>query len=234
MSEVEKFNNLASQWWDTDGPLKTLHDINTARFEFIKTFISNLNDLNILDIGCGGGILTESLAASGANTTGIDLAEDSLKIAREHAKQQKLTIDYQVSNSHNFASLHTGKFDCVTCLELLEHVPDPAELVHDCAQLVKPGGYVFFSTVNRTWQAYLKAILAAEYVLQLLPKNTHDYDKFIRPAELDSWARQTNLSLITIKGLSYQPFTRKAKLSSVVNVNYITCYNHILASFFMS
>lgn len=219
-AEIKKFNTQAQQWWDVDGPLKTLHAINPCRLDFITQQLE-LRDKKGIDIGCGGGILTEALALQGAKMTGLDLAEEALEAARQHAKQNQVDIDYHCGSVESFAEQHPQQFDVVTCLELLEHVPDPADIIRACAQLVKPGGHLFFSTLNRTWQSYLFAILAGEYVLRLIPRGTHDWGKFITPAELEQWLRNSQLQLKTIKGMQYSPLTRSCRLSDDVKVNYL-------------
>jgi len=220
--EIDKFNHNASNWWDKNGELKTLHDINPARLEFIVSHCE-LNHKKILDVGCGGGILTESLTKLGSIVTGIDLAGDLLQVAREHAKQNELNITYLQTTIESFAEVKSQCYDIVSCMEMLEHVPDPRSIIQAISQLVKPNGYVFLSTLNRTLKAYLMAIVGAEYILRLLPKKTHDYDKFIRPSELAKWLRDCNLELISIKGLQYQPFSRKAVITTQVDVNYLVC-----------
>lgn len=221
-SEIEKFNAIANTWWDSDGPCKTLHDINPVRLEFIQQH-TDVKDKQILDIGCGGGILTESLAKAGAHLTGLDQATQVITIAKQHAKQQKLAIDYQVASLEDYATIHPHQFDIVTCMELLEHVPNPAELIKACQQAVKPNGYVFFSTLNRTPKAYLYAILGAEYLLKLLPKHTHDYRQFIKPSELHRNLRAQQLQCLALQGFSYNPITRQAYLCRDIQVNYLVC-----------
>jgi 2-polyprenyl-6-hydroxyphenyl methylase/3-demethylubiquinone-9 3-methyltransferase len=222
--EIHKFNQLSAEWWDTRGPLATLHAINPCRLGFITERVALTPDTRILDIGCGGGILTESLARTGASVTGVDMAPELINIARAHAESQNLDIDYQAISSQALAAVAPGQYDVVTCMELLEHVSDPGELIQDAATLTKPGGTLFFSTLNRTWQSYLQAILSAEYLLKLLPVHTHHYDQFIRPAELDAWARNAGLTLQTLSGMSYNPLTQHASLTPSVNVNYLASY----------
>lgn len=216
--EIERFSQHAPQWWDLNGPLKTLHDINPARLAWIQQYI-DLKQQTVLDIGCGGGVLSEGMARRGASVTGLDLAEDAINVARQHASEQGLDVTYVCEPVDGFDA---GPFDAVTCLEMLEHVPDPNVVIQAAARLVKPGGYVFFSTVNRTLKAYATVILAAEYVLSLLPRQTHTYERFIRPSELAASIRQAGLQEVGITGLSYQPFTRQARLcDGKVDVNYL-------------
>jgi len=219
-NEISKFNALANEWWDTDGKLKTLHDINPTRLQFI-TDQTPLAGKRILDVGCGGGILTESMAKLDTTVTGIDMAEDAISIARQHSAENGLSIDYQQLSVESFSQNNSEKFDVITCLELLEHVPKPESVIQACQQLLKPNGYLFLSTINRTWQAYLFAIIGAEYVLRLLPQQTHDYDKFIKPSELSTWIRASQLQCLDIKGLAYNPFARSCSLTDNVSVNYI-------------
>lgn len=219
-NEINKFAALAHHWWDTQGELKTLHQINPLRLSFIteKTPIAGKS---ILDIGCGGGILTESLAKAGANVTGIDLNKAAIDVAKLHLLETNVDVDYQFIAAEEMAAKHPNQFDIVTCFEMLEHVPDPASIVKACADLVKPGGHLFFSTLNRTPKSYVFAILGAEYILKLLPKNTHDYAKFIRPSELNHWITDANTTTKELKGVSYNPFTEHFKLTSDLSVNYL-------------
>lgn len=219
-NEVAKFEALASSWWDLEGQSKPLHEINPLRLGYIADRC-RLQDANVIDVGCGGGILSEALAKSGANVTGIDMGDMPLDIAKLHAMENGLQIHYQQSTAEAMASEHAGEFDVVTCLEMLEHVPDPAAIIQACADLVKPGGDVFFSTLNRHPKAYLLAIVGAEYVMNMLPKGTHDYKRFIRPAELASWCRQAGLQVKDISGMSYNPLSREFSLSKDVKVNYL-------------
>lgn len=221
-TEIEKFAKLASHWWNPEGELKSLHDINPLRLGYITKQVS-LTGKKVLDLGCGGGILSESMDRSGAIVTGIDLGEEALQAARFHQEKSNTHVDYLLISAEEFAATHAGQFDVVTCLELLEHVPDPASIIHAAAKLVKPGGHVFFSTLNRNMKSYLFAIVGAEYVLKMLPKNTHDYAKFIRPSELGEWARQAKLAVKDIVGMTYNPFTKEYKLGDDVSVNYMMC-----------
>ncbi|MDH5357870.1 MAG: bifunctional 2-polyprenyl-6-hydroxyphenol methylase/3-demethylubiquinol 3-O-methyltransferase UbiG [Gammaproteobacteria bacterium] len=219
-TEVAKFEALATSWWDIEGESKPLHEINPLRLGYIESRCE-LNDQQAIDVGCGGGILSEALAKSGANVTGIDMGEMPLNIAKLHALEAELTIDYQQMTAEQKAAQSAGQYDVVTCMEMLEHVPDPVSVIHACAQLVKPGGNLFFSTLNRHPKSYLFAILGAEYILKMLPKGTHDYKRFIRPSELASWCRQAGLDVHDITGLSYNPLTKTYALGDDVKVNYL-------------
>lgn len=219
-NEVAKFEALAASWWDLEGQSKPLHEINPLRTGYIAQRCK-LDNANVIDVGCGGGILSEALAKNGAKVTGIDMGEMPLDIAKLHALESGLDIDYQQTTAETMASKHADEFDAVTCLEMLEHVPDPAAIIQACADLVKPGGDVFFSTLNRHPKAYLLAVVGAEYVMNMLPKGTHDYKRFIRPAELASWCRQVGLQVNNITGISYNPLTRQFSLGDDVKVNYI-------------
>ncbi|MAZ77824.1 MAG: bifunctional 3-demethylubiquinol 3-O-methyltransferase/2-polyprenyl-6-hydroxyphenol methylase [Legionellaceae bacterium] len=218
--EIDKFQELANQWWDPQGPLKSLHDINPIRLSWI-TEQCELNNKRVLDVGCGGGILTESLALSGAQATGLDLAKPLIDTAKLHALEHKVSVDYHCIDVGDFAKQHAGEFDVVTCMELLEHVPDPASLIQHCSNLLKPGGHIVFSTINRNPKAYLFAIVAGEYVLRLLPKGTHDYKQFIKPAELDAWCRQADLKIDKFHGMSYRPLQKRYYLCDDISVNYL-------------
>jgi 2-polyprenyl-6-hydroxyphenyl methylase/3-demethylubiquinone-9 3-methyltransferase len=218
--EVLKFDSMAADWWNPNGKCKPLHDINPVRLSFIQQH-TNLFQQKILDIGCGGGILTESLAQQNAFVTGIDMSPVSLEAARHHAKENSYSIDYQQITAEEMAEKHAGEFDVITCMELLEHVPDPYSLIQACATLIKPGGNIFFSTINRNLKAYGFAILGAEYILRLLPQGTHDYAKFIRPSELAQWARKAGLNIKNLKGMNYNIFTQEYSLSDDVSVNYL-------------
>lgn len=219
--EIAKFAQHASQWWDTEGPLKTLHDINPARLDFITSY-QNVAKKRVLDVGCGGGILTEALARVDGELTGLDVESDALEAAKVHAKKSRLTIDYVNSPIEDYEA---PSFDIVTCMEMLEHVKEPQLVVDHCARLLKPGGYLFLSTINRTLKAYLTAIVAAEYVLGLLPRQTHDFDKFIKPSELVSMIRNAGLEFSGMAGMAYNPLSRSAKLQDSVAINYLlACY----------
>ncbi|MBL4647364.1 MAG: bifunctional 2-polyprenyl-6-hydroxyphenol methylase/3-demethylubiquinol 3-O-methyltransferase UbiG [Gammaproteobacteria bacterium] len=226
-SELEKFESLGQNWWNRHGEFKALHDINPLRLCFIQKY-AQLTGKNIIDVGCGGGILAESLAQLGAKVTGIDLSQTSLATAQTHAQQTQLTINYQCIAAEAMAQQHPQQFDTVTCMELLEHVPNPAALIQACATLLKPHGEAFFSTLNRNAKSYLHAILGAEYILKLVPKGTHNFAKFIRPSELDSWARTANLELQAMTGIAYNPFTQQYKLTNNVSVNYLVYCQKIL------
>ena len=224
--EVDKFAQLASRWWDKESEFKPLHEINPLRLNYIKEKCGgSLQGKKILDVGCGGGILAESLALEGAQVTGIDMAEAGLEVAKLHLLESGLDIDYQKVPAEEFAQQHAGEFDVVTCLEMLEHVPDPSSVIGACSSLVKDGGEVFFSTINRNPKSYLFAIIGAEYILKLLPQGTHDFDKFIKPSEMDIAARDANLNLKGIIGMTYNPLTKVYKLEHDVSVNYLAHYN---------
>ena len=218
--EIAKFSELATDWWELDGPCKPLHVINPVRLAFVQQQL-DLTGKKVLDIGCGGGIFSESLAMQGAEVIGIDMSETALRVAEAHCQNKSLPLHYVCASAEEFAESHAQQFDVVTCMELLEHVPDPISLVQTCAKLVKPGGDLFFSTINRTLKAYLLTIIAAEYIAKLLPKGTHDYAKFIRPSELCAWLRSAELEVTTLKGINYQGLTNKARLINNIDTNYI-------------
>ena len=222
LDEKSKFNALASEWWDPQGEVQTLHDINPVRLSYIEDHI-DLADKQILDIGCGGGLLTEALADKGGLVTGIDISEDLLHVADDHAKKANLDITYICTTVENFSSNHNNAFDVITCMELLEHVPDPGSVINACMHLIKPGGLLFLSTINRNLKAYVQTKIAAEYLLKLLPVGTHDYSKYIRPSELASWCRTSGFTVIDISGISYMPFVRKCSIKDKPDVNYILC-----------
>lgn len=220
-AEIAKFEALADRWWDPHGEFKPLHDINPLRLDFIDAR-AGLAGRRVLDVGCGGGILAEAMAHRGADVTGIDLGEAPLAVARQHARESGVAIGYRRVSVEEMAAAHPGEFDVVTCLEMLEHVPDPGSVVHACATLVKPGGQVFFSTLNRNPKAYALAVLGAEYLLRLLPRGTHDYRRFIRPSELAGWCREAGLDVREQNGLVFHPLTRRYALSTHdVSVNYL-------------
>ena len=219
-SEIAKFSALAHRWWDQNSEFKPLHAINPLRLGWIKCLVE-LNGKRALDVGCGGGILAEALAQSGAQTTGIDLAEKALKVAELHALESGAQVNYQAISAESLALTEPASFDVVTCMEMLEHVPDPASVVKACATLAKPGATLFFSTLNRNPKSYLFAIIGAEYLLRLLPKGTHDYRKFITPSELGHFVRDAGLEIIGIKGLSYNPITQIYSLTNDTAVNYL-------------
>lgn len=220
-NEIRKFEELASRWWDKDSEFKPLHDINPLRANWIDN-LSPVAEKKVLDVGCGGGILAEALAQRGAMVTGIDMGDAPLGVAKLHQLESGLSIDYHKSTAEDFAKDHENAFDVVTCLEMLEHVPDPSSVVSACAKMVKPGGHVFFSTINRNPKAFLFAIIGAEYILRLLPRGTHEYAKFIRPSELVNWSREANLQVNQMTGLLFNPLTKKYKLSDTdMDVNYM-------------
>ena len=225
LDEVEKFASLAARWWDKDSEFKPLHDINPLRLNYIKEQCGgSIKGKRILDVGCGGGILCESLALEGTEVVGIDLAEAGLEVARLHLLESGLDVNYQKITAEEFAESNAEAFDIVTCMEMLEHVPEPSSIIKSCSKLVKPQGKVFFSTINRNPKSYFFAIVGAEYVLNLLPKGTHNYEKFIRPSEIDKWARRNNLSIASMIGMTYNPITKKYKLEKDVSVNYLAHY----------
>tara|TARA_Y100000031_G_C8088423_1_gene323009 strand:+ start:13 stop:717 length:705 start_codon:yes stop_codon:yes gene_type:complete len=225
LDEVEKFASLAARWWDKDSEFKPLHDINPLRLNYIKEQCGgSLKGKRILDVGCGGGILCESFALEGAEVVGIDLAEAGLEVAKLHLLESGLNVNYQKITAEEFAESNAETFDIVTCMEMLEHVPEPSSIIKSCSKLAKPQGKVFFSTINRNPKSYFFAIVGAEYVLNLLPKGTHNYEKFIRPSEIDRWARRNNLSINSMIGMTYNPITKSYKLEKDVSVNYLTHY----------
>ncbi len=225
LDEVEKFGSLAARWWDKDSEFKPLHDINPLRLNYIKEQCGgSIKGKRILDVGCGGGILCESLALEGAEVVGIDLAEAGLEVAKLHLLESGLDVNYQKITAEEFAESNAETFDIVTCMEMLEHVPEPSSIIKSCSKLVKRQGRVFFSTINRNPKSYFFAIVGAEYVLNLLPKGTHNYEKFIRPSEIDKWARRNNLSIASMIGMTYNPITKRYKLEKDVSVNYLTHY----------
>jgi len=218
--EVAKFEQTAGRWWDPNSEYKPLHDINPLRLDYIDDR-AELAGKRVVDVGCGGGILAESMAARGADVVGVDMAGAALSVARLHSLESGVSLDYRQMTAEQLAADEPGSFDVVTCMELLEHVPDPASLVAACARLAKPGGQVFFSTLNRNPKSYLLAVLGAEYVLNMLPRGTHDFAKFIRPAELARWIRAAGLSLKELTGMSYNPINRHYDLGGDVSVNYL-------------
>jgi 2-polyprenyl-6-hydroxyphenyl methylase / 3-demethylubiquinone-9 3-methyltransferase len=218
--EIAKFSEHAAYWWDLHGEFKPLHEINPLRLGYINEKTS-LAGKKVIDIGCGGGILTESMAALGATVTGVDMSEAALNVAKLHLLESGLSVEYVLSTAEKIAEERPAQYDVVTCLEMLEHVPDPLSVITACSALVKPGGQVFFSTLNRNMKSYLFAIVGAEYVLKLLPRNTHDFAKFIRPAELAEWARKSQLSVAEMMGMTYNPFTKIYALSPDISVNYL-------------
>jgi 2-polyprenyl-6-hydroxyphenyl methylase/3-demethylubiquinone-9 3-methyltransferase len=219
-AELEKFAALAHRWWDKNSEFKPLHAINPLRLNFIDEAVV-LNGKRVLDVGCGGGILSESMAERGADVTGIDLGEKALKVAKLHQLESGSKVDYQLIAVEDLAKQQPASFDVVTCMEMLEHVPNPASIINACAKLVKPGGSVFFSTINRNPKAYLFAVIGAEYVLNVLPKGTHEYEKFIKPSELSAWVRDSGLNVQELKGMTYNPLTQHYALNRDVSVNYL-------------
>jgi len=219
--EIAKFEEIAQQWWDTQGEFKPLHEINPLRLDFINDKSQGLFGKTVLDVGCGGGILTESMAKLGANATGIDMGQEPLNVAKLHSLEAGVSVDYQKVPAETFAQQNPEKFDVVTCMEMLEHVPDPESIIKAVAQLAKPGASVFFSTLNKTTKAYLLAIVGAEKVLKMVPEGTHDHDKFIRPSTLISWAEQNDLKVRASAGINYNPIGQTFTLTNDVSVNYI-------------
>ena len=219
-AELEKFSRLAHRWWDPAGEFRPLHEINPLRLEWIDQHAA-LKGKAVLDVGCGGGILAEAMAARGARVTGIDLSEKALKVAELHLLESRFSVQYEKIAAEDLAARRAGEFDVVTCMELLEHVPQPAAMVAACARLVRPGGQVFFSTINRNPKAYLFAVIGAEYVLGLLPKGTHDYERFIKPSELARWCRDSALGVDEIIGMTYNPLTQRYRLGRDCDVNYL-------------
>jgi len=225
--EIEKFSALASRWWDKESEFKPLHDINPLRLAYIERNSGGLEGKKVLDVGCGGGILSEALAQKGAEVTGIDMAEMSLNVAKLHLNESRLDIDYQQITTEQFAELHANEFDIICCLEMLEHVPDPTAIVEATSKLLKSDGNLFFSTINRNPKSFLLAIVGAEYMLNLLPRGTHQYSKFIKPSELAKSVRNHGLQLCDVTGMSYNPFTKSYKLGSDVDVNYLMHCTHL-------
>ncbi len=219
-AEVAKFDELARKWWDTESEFKPLHDINPLRMDYIMSHAA-LENKRVLDVGCGGGILSEALARAGADVTAIDMAEKPLQVAKLHRHESNLDIDYHLMTIESCAQQYPNYFDIITCLEMLEHVPNPDSVIAACRLLLKPGGQVFFSTINRKPKAYLMAVLGAEYLLKLLPKGTHHYEKFIKPSELAMWLRQEGFVLNDISGMSYNPVSKTYSLSGNADVNYL-------------
>jgi 2-polyprenyl-6-hydroxyphenyl methylase/3-demethylubiquinone-9 3-methyltransferase len=224
-AEIAKFQALASRWWDPESEFRPLHQINPLRSDWIERLAGGLVGKTAIDVGCGGGILAEAMARRGAKVTGIDLADKSLKVAELHGLESGVAVRYELISAEAMASREPGSFDIVTCMEMLEHVPDPASSIAACAQLAKPGGWVFFSTLNRNPKSFLFAIVGAEYLLNLLPKGTHDYGKFIRPSELIGYARRAGLEQAALMGLTYNPITRQYRLvEGDVSVNYLVAF----------
>lgn len=219
-AELLKFSELAGKWWDRDGPMRPLHDINPTRLEWIER-LASLAGRQVLDVGCGGGVLAEAMAQKGAAVLGIDLADKPLNVARLHALDSNASVEYRECAAETLATECPASFDVVTCMEMLEHVPDPAQTVQACANLTRPGGWVFFSTINRNLKAFALAIVGAEYVLNLLPRGTHEYEKFLKPSELSKYARAAGLDVREVIGMQYNPFTKSATLGRDTDVNYL-------------
>jgi len=219
-AELEKFSQLASRWWDPQGEFRPLHEINPLRLDWIDSR-ANLAGKRVLDVGCGGGILAEAMAGRGARVSGIDLAEKPLRVAELHLLQSQAQVTYEQVSTEEYAQRHAGEFDVVTCMELLEHVPEPSAMVAACTRLVRPGGQVFFSTINRNPKSYLFAVIGAEYVLRLLPRGTHDYQRFIKPSELSRFARDAGLRVAELIGMTYNPLTQRYRLGADCDVNYL-------------
>lgn len=220
-AEIDKFSALASRWWDPNSEFKPLHAINPLRLDWIKELTGGIAGKNVIDIGCGGGILAESMAVAGAAVTGIDLAEKSLKVAKLHGLESGVPVTYRNISAEDMAAEHPGQFEIVTCMEMLEHVPDPGSIVRACSTLVKPGGWVFFSTINRNPKSFMFAIVGAEYILRLLPRGTHSWKNFIRPSELATSTRDAGLEPVDMRGMGYNPITEHYSLNHDTSVNYL-------------
>lgn len=225
-AEIDKFNDLAHEWWNTDGAFKTLHQINPLRCEFIQKH-SQIRDKALIDVGCGGGILSEALAKLGAQVSAIDLAPQSIEIAKLHLYESNLSVNYECIEVGAKAAQSPESFDVVTCMEMLEHVPDPAYIIQECAKLLKPNGMAFFSTLNRNFKSYALGVVAAEYVLNLVPQGTHDYQKFIKPAELRNMLKQAGFELVALSGMTYNPISQTAALSTDTSINYMVACQKI-------
>jgi 2-polyprenyl-6-hydroxyphenyl methylase/3-demethylubiquinone-9 3-methyltransferase len=219
-AEIARFEAAASRWWDPEGEMRPLHELNPVRLEYVERS-GRLDGREVLDVGCGGGLLAEAMARKGARVTGLDMAPELLKVAQLHALETRVAVDYMLESAEQHAMHRAGGYDVVTCMEMLEHVPDPARVVVALAALARPGGHVFLSTINRTPRAYLRAVIGAEYLLRLLPTGTHTYEKFIRPSELSAWARSAGLGIADIAGLDYDPFARTARIVTDARVNYL-------------
>ena len=228
--ELDKFSKMAASWWDLNGDFKPIHQLNPLRLNYILQHSNGLNEKKVLDVGCGGGILSESMAKSGANVTGIDMSPQPLAVAKQHAQDNNLIIDYQQSTIEDFLQQHqqlqAEKFDVITCMEMLEHVPDPLSIIRSCRQLLKPDGVLFMSTINRTLKAWALVVIGAEYILKMLPQGTHDYEKFIKPAELLAYCDQVGLTCQQLKGYHYNPLTGNFWLNDDVSANYWGVFRH--------
>ena len=225
-AEIDKFNDLAHEWWNTDGAFKTLHQINPLRCEFIQKH-SQIRDKALIDVGCGGGILSEALTKLGAQVSAIDLAPQSIEIAKLHLYESNLSVNYECIEVGAKAAQSPESFDVVTCMEMLEHVPDPSYIIQECAKLLKPNGMAFFSTLNRNFKSYALGVVAAEYILNLVPQGTHDYQKFIKPAELRNMLKQAGFELVALSGMTYNPISQTAALSSDTSINYMVACQKI-------
>lgn len=221
-TELDKFGALANRWWDPQGPQKALHALNPVRLDYVKQRIA-LHDAAVLDVGCGAGLLSEALAREGARVTATDLAPELIKVAKLHKLESQISVDYRLQSVESLAAEQPGSFDAITCMEMLEHVPDPSAIVAACATLLKPGGQLFLSTLNRTPAAFALAIVGAEYVARLLPKGTHHYQDFIKPSELAAWLRAAGLRLEDVSGLAYEPWRNAARIIGRTEVNYLAC-----------
>jgi 2-polyprenyl-6-hydroxyphenyl methylase/3-demethylubiquinone-9 3-methyltransferase len=221
-AELDKFGALANRWWDPQGPQKALHALNPVRLDYVKQRIA-LRDASVLDVGCGAGLLSEALAREGARVTATDLAPELIKVAKLHKLESQISVDYRLQSVESLAAEQPGSFDAITCMEMLEHVPDPSAIVAACATLLKPGGRLFLSTLNRTPAAFALAIVGAEYVARLLPKGTHHYQDFIKPSELAAWLRAASLQLEDVSGLAYEPWRNAARIIGRTDVNYLAC-----------
>ena len=226
-AEIAKFEAVAERWWDQEGEFKPLHQINPLRLDFISQHCGGLFERDVVDIGCGGGILSESMAKLSANVTGIDMGAEPLSVAKLHALESGVKVNYQQSTAEAFANDYSGQFDTVTCMEMLEHVPSPESVILACSKLLKPGGKAFFSTLNKSPKAYLFAILGAEYLLNMVPKGTHDFNKFIRPAELIGWAENAGLKIRASAGIDFNPLSGQFKLGQDVSVNYMLYFEKV-------
>jgi 2-polyprenyl-6-hydroxyphenyl methylase/3-demethylubiquinone-9 3-methyltransferase len=224
--EINKFEKLAARWWDPHSEFKTLHDINPLRLDYIDSRAGpgGLHGKQVLDVGCGGGLLAEAMAARGAAVTGIDMGKAPLNVARLHQYESGLNIDYRQVTAEQLAQEQPGSFDVIACLEMLEHVPDPGEVIAACATLIKDDGRIILSTINRNPKAWLFAVIGAEYLLNMIPRGTHDYRRFIRPSEMEAWARHGGLQLTDLTGMSYNPLTREYRLGTDVSINYLACF----------